>query len=92
MHLGVMRKQEIRHCTSIASNFRAACRARSERERFADLCIVVEDADETTFWLERLVDAEFIGIELVEKLINEATEILKVMSAFKKHLEPKRDF
>jgi len=92
MHSGVMRKQEIRACTSVASNFLAACRARTERERFSKLCIVVKEADETIFWLEILVDAEFIGIELVEKLINEAKEILKIMSAFKKHLEPESGF
>jgi four helix bundle protein len=90
--LGVMRKQEIRACTSVASNFRAVCRARSEREKFAKLCIVVEEADETIFWLEMLVEAEFLAIEMVEKIVNEATEILKVMSAFKKRLEPKPDF
>ncbi len=90
--LGVMRKQEIRACTSVASNFRALCRARSEREKFAKLCIVVEEADETIFWLEMLIEAEFLVIESVDKILNEATEILKVMSAFKKRLEPKPDF
>ena len=90
--LGVMRKQEIRACTSVASNFRAVCRARSEREKFAKLCIVVEEADETIFWLEMLVEAEFLVIESVDKILNEATEILKVMAAFKKRLEPKPDF
>ncbi len=87
-----MRKQEIRACTSVASNFRALCRARSEREKFAKLCIVVEEADETIFWLEMLIEAEFLVIESVDKILNEATEILKVMSAFKKRLEPKPDF
>ncbi len=90
--LGVMRKQEIRACTSVASNFRALSRARSEREKFAKLCIVVEEADETIFWLEMLIEAEFLVIESVDKILNEATEILKVMSAFKKRLEPKPDF
>jgi four helix bundle protein len=55
--LGVMRKQIIRSSTSVASNFRAACRARSEKEKFDKLCIVVEEADETLFWLEMLVEA-----------------------------------
>ncbi len=50
--LGVIRKQLIRSSTSVAANFRAVCRARSEKERFAKLCIVVEEADETLFWIE----------------------------------------
>jgi len=87
--LGVMRKQEFRACTSVASNFRAVCRARSERERFSKLCIVVEEADETIFWLEMIVEAGYLAIENVSYHINEATEILKVMSAYKKLLEPK---
>jgi len=43
--VGVLRKQLIRSCTSVAANFRAVCRARSERERFAKLCIVVEEVE-----------------------------------------------
>ena len=87
--LGVMRKQVIRSSTSVASNFRAVCRGRSEKERFAKLCIVVEEADETVFWLEMLVEAEFLTSEMTSAMEQEAMEILKVMSSFKKRLEPK---
>ena len=90
--LGVMRKQEIRACTSVASNFRAVCRARSEREKYSKLCIVVEEADETIFWVEMGVEAEFLALGMVDELIEEATEIRKVMSAFKQHLKPKSKF
>jgi four helix bundle protein len=85
--LGIIRKQLFRASTSVASNFRAVCRGRSERERFAKLCIVVEEADETIFWLEMLVDGEFIASELVAAIEKEAMEILKVMAAYKKRLE-----
>jgi len=87
--LGIIRKQLIDACTSVASNFRATCRARSERERYAKLCIVVEEADETVFWIEMLVDGEFISDTLFSKCKNEAEEILKVMASFKKRLDPK---
>jgi four helix bundle protein len=87
--LAVMRKQIVRASTSVASNFSAVCRARSEREKFAKLCIVVEEADETIFWLEMLVEAEFLKKEMVTEMSLEADEILKVMSSFKKRLEPK---
>jgi four helix bundle protein len=85
--LGVMRKQIIRSSTSVASNFRAACRARSENEKFAKLCIVVEEADETLFWLEMLVEAQFISKKFASPLEQEATEIIKVMSSFRKTLQ-----
>ena len=49
--LGDFRKQLIRASTSVAANFRAVCRARTEKERNAKLCIFVEEADETLFWL-----------------------------------------
>lgn len=82
--LGVIRKQLIRSVTSVAANYRAVCRARSDRELFAKLCIVVEEADETVFWLELLVDGKFIEINDVQEIQKEALEILKVMSAFRK--------
>jgi four helix bundle protein len=85
--LGVMRKQIIRSSTSVASNFRAACRARSEKEKLAKLCIVVEEADETLFWLEMLVEAEFISVSFASPLQQEATEIIKVMSSYRKTLQ-----
>src|SRR5688572_30668833 len=81
--LGVLRKQVIRSSSSVASNFRAVCRSRSEKERFAKLCIVVEEADETLFWLEMLVEAEFLTMEIISTIEQEAIEILKVMSSFK---------
>ena len=82
--LSVLRKQIIRSSTSVASNFRAVCRGRSERERFAKICIVVEEADETLFWLEMLKAADLISPEHTDNIEQEATEILKVMSSYKR--------
>lgn len=87
--LGVLRKQLIRSCTSVAANFRAVCRARSERERYAKLCIVVEEADETLFWMEMLAEAGFVSQREIQDFKKEAEEILKVMAAFKKKLKKK---
>jgi len=85
--LGIIRKQLFKSVTSVAANFRAVCRARSEKERYSKLCIVVEEADETLFWIEMLIDARFITVEKIENPQKEAEEILKVMAAFKKKLE-----
>lgn len=49
--LSVIRKQIYRSSSSVAANYRAVNRARSEKEKFAKICIVVEEADETQFWL-----------------------------------------
>lgn len=86
--LGIMRKQLIRSVTSVAANFRAVCRARSEKERFAKLCIVVEEADEVLFWIEMLIESGLIPKEKFKFVYEEAEEILKVMSSFKSKLKP----
>jgi four helix bundle protein len=49
-----IRKQIFRSSSSTASNYRAMCRARSLKEKYSKICIVVEEADETVFWLELL--------------------------------------
>ncbi|WP_339926214.1 four helix bundle protein [uncultured Cyclobacterium sp.] len=84
--LGIIRKQLIRSITSTAANFRAVCRARSERESFAKLCIVVEEADESLFWIEMITEAGFISKEKMTGCYKEAKEILKVMAVYKKKL------
>jgi len=84
--VSVVRKQIIRSATSVAANYRAVCRARSERERYAKMCIVVEEADETAFWLELIEELEIIPIAKVNEFKNETEEILKVMSSYKKKL------
>ena len=55
----IIGRQLIRSATSTAANYRAACIARSQRDFFSKISIVVEEADETLFWLEMLRDANF---------------------------------
>lgn len=86
--LGIIRKQIIRSSTSVATNYRAVTRSRSERERFSKLCIVTEEADETLFWLEMLTEANYIEFQKIKTIYDEALEIVKVMSSFKKKLQP----
>lgn len=85
--LSVVRKQLIRSVTSAGANYRAACRARSDREKFAKVCIVVEEADETLFWLELMEELEFLQGAHLDQLKTEAEEILMVMSAYKHKLQ-----
>ena len=83
----IIGKQLLRSSTSVAANYRAVCRARSDRERYAKLCIVVEEADESQFWLEILVDSELIKPEELINIRQEVEEIVKVMTTYKYRLE-----
>ena len=84
--LSVIRKQIYRSSTSVAANYRAVGRARSEKEKFSKLCIVVEEADETQFWLEIIEELEYLPFEKLNLLKIESDEIVKVMTAYKKKL------
>lgn len=79
----IISNQLIRCSTSVASNYRAACRARSAKEFYAKLCIVVEEADESIFWLEMLETTK-ITKEGIEHLISEGTEILSIAAKSRK--------
>ena len=73
--------QLIRSGTSIGANYRAACRGRSKAEFVAKLGIVVEEADESGYWLELIVDGELLARKLVEPLLQEAGELTAIMTA-----------
>jgi four helix bundle protein len=79
----VIGRQLLKSSTSVAANFRAVCRARSENERYSKLCIVVEEADETVFWLELLHEAKLLSFEKFTALHHESEDILKVMAKYK---------
>ncbi|NJN50060.1 MAG: four helix bundle protein [Polaribacter sp.] len=82
----VIGKQLIRSITSVAANYRAACISRSQKEFFAKISILVEEADEALFWLEMLRDANFISKEKVQPLMDETLEILKIVSKARKNV------
>jgi four helix bundle protein len=85
----VIRKQLLRSGTSVAANFRAACRARSDAEYYSKICIVVEETDETVFWLELIEDIIPNKKEQFVPLLKESNELLNVFSATKKKLKEK---
>jgi len=75
--------QIFRSGTSVAANYRAACRTRSTSEFIAKLGIVEEEADETMFWLEMIMDSETIKKELLQDLYKEANEITAIIVSSK---------
>ena len=84
----IIGRQLIKSSTSTAANYRAVCRARSQAEFFAKLSIVVEEADETVFWLEVLREADLVPQQLLSELPSmqqEATEILAIVATARKN-------
>ena len=81
----IMKRQLLRSATSVASNYRAACRARSSAEFYAKISIVIEEADETLFWLELLTESGKTTEASVANLKKQLTEILSVMARPRKN-------
>jgi four helix bundle protein len=77
----VLGKQLLRCGTAVAANYRAACRARSKAEWVAKIGIVVEEADETVFWLEMLSDCDIVPLNRLEALLKEAHELSAMFTA-----------
>jgi four helix bundle protein len=77
----VIGNQVLRSGTSVAANYRAVCRARSKAEFIAKMGVVVEEADETVFWLELLVDSGIVQQSLMDGLLAEANELLAIFAA-----------
>ena len=76
--------QLARSGTSVAANYRAACRARSKAEFISRLGVVEEEADESALWLELIMEDELMKKGLVEPLWIEADEIVAIMTSSRK--------
>lgn len=74
----VIRNQMLRCGSSVGANYRAACRAKSKRDFAAKMGIVEEEADETVYWIELLIDAGIVKLARVAELLKEADEILSI--------------
>ena len=70
--------QLVRSGTSVGSNYRAACRGRSKPEFIAKLGIVEEEADESAYWLELIIEGASLNALLVQPLLDEANELTRM--------------
>lgn len=70
--------QLLRSGTSVGANYRAACRARSKADFISKMGLVKEEADESIYWMELLVESEKVDIKSVESLMNGGNEILAI--------------
>ena len=80
----VVTYQFVKSAISTGANYRALCRARSKSEFFSKICIVVEEADESEYWLEIINEANLSNAkEELIRLTNESNEITKIMTKAK---------
>ncbi len=77
----VIGRQLLRAGTSVGANYRAACRGRSVSDVAAKLGIVEEEADESIYWLELLVESKTVPADKVGSLIKEANELVAMTVA-----------
>lgn len=76
--------QLIRSATSVAANYRAACLAQSLAAFVAKLSIVIEEVDETFFWIEFAIDEGLKSKSLCENLLQEASELTAIFISSRK--------
>ena len=79
--------QLIRASTSIAANYRAACLGQSKASFISKLSIVIEEADESLFWLEFILEENLIMKERIESLVQEAGELTAIFIASRKTIQ-----
>ncbi len=73
--------QLVRSGTSVGANYRAACRGRSKAEFISKLGTVEEEADESAYWMELIIDAQLLKAKRVTALYQEANELTAIMAA-----------
>jgi four helix bundle protein len=77
----VIGRQLLRSGTSVGANYRAACRAKSTADFIAKMAIVEEEADESSYWMELLVEAGIVKESLLQPLLQEAGELVAITVA-----------
>ena len=80
----VIKYQLAKAGTSTAANYRAACKGRSKAEFVAKLGVVEEEADESAFWMEILIEGGILISNVVKSLLKEANELVAIMASSKK--------
>ena len=77
----VIANQLLRSATSVGANYRAACRSRSDKDFLARMGIVEEEADESKYWMELLVEGDLVAQEKLASLLQESEELVKMVAA-----------
>ena len=80
----IIGRQLVKCGTSVGANYRAACRGKSKADFIAKLGTVEEEADESVYWLEMLVEAKVVESNQVAELLAEANELTAIVAASRK--------
>jgi four helix bundle protein len=83
-------KQVVRSATTTAANYRSSLRGRSTADFISKLTIAEEEADETCYWLELMIEVGVFPVTRLEPLLKEATEITAILTASGKTAKSKR--
>jgi len=87
----VIGKQLLRRGTSVGANYRASCRARSAADFIHKLSLVEEEADESIYWMELLIEGKIVKQNLLENLMDEGNQILSIVVSAIKTSKEKRN-
>jgi four helix bundle protein len=77
----VIATQLLRSATSVGANYRSACRARSSADWINKLGVVIEEADESAYWFELIIEGELLPVAKVAALLKEADELTAIFTA-----------
>lgn len=77
----VIGNQLLRCGTSVGANYRAACRARSQADFISKIGVVEEEADESAYWLELLIEMGILPVDKLKNLLNEANELTAIFTS-----------
>lgn len=80
-----------RCASSVAANYRAACRARSQAEFIAKIGIVEEEADESVFWIDLLPETNNSTKEAIQPYLTEARELTAIFTSSSKTAKQNRN-
>ena len=82
-----IKRQLIKCSTSVAANYRAACIAQSKASFVSKLSIVIEEVDESCFWLEFIIDEKLLNKKQVAPLLNEGEELTSIFISSRKTMK-----
>lgn len=88
---GVIGRQPVRSGTSVGAQYREACRARSQAEFISKVQSAIQELDESTYWLELIVEGDLMPAEKLDFLRSEADELMAMLTASVKTARKSRD-
>lgn len=77
----VIGKQLLRSGTSVGANYRAACRSKSHKDFLNKIRICVEEADESCYWMELLIEQGLVESDRLNELLDEANQLTAILTA-----------